>query len=62
MECSMKKYLYIYGILIFVFVVFNFYFSLNDERLNTAINLLLGGVIFGYIAWVAFIILKKMKK
>lgn len=58
----MKKYLFIYVVLIVVFIIFNLFFDLGNERLNTVVNLLLGSIIFGYISWIAIVILRRMKK
>ncbi|WP_417429560.1 hypothetical protein [Halpernia sp.] len=58
----MKKQLIIYGILIIIFLVYNFFFKVADEKTNTAINILIASIIFGYIAYLAFTILKKMNQ
>lgn len=58
----MKKHLYIYGFLIFVFVAYNLFFRAQDDRVDTAINILGASVIFGYIAWMAFVLLRKMRR
>ena len=58
----MKKHLLIYALLIMMFIIFNLFFHLRNERLNTAVNLLLGSIIFGYISWIAISILRRMKK
>ncbi|SEF46280.1 hypothetical protein SAMN05421847_0060 [Halpernia humi] len=57
----MKKQLIIYGILIVIYVLYNFFFKIADEKINTAINILFGSLIFGYIAYIASTLLKKMK-
>lgn len=57
----MKKHLTIYGILIAVFVVYNFFFKVEDERMNTVINIAFASVLFLYIAFMASVLLKKMK-
>lgn len=57
----MKKHLYIYGILILIFVVYNLFFRVEDERTDAAINILATAIIFQYIAWMAFVLLKKMR-
>lgn len=44
------------------FIVYNTFFQLQDARLNTAINILIGSVIFLYIAFMALVFLKKIKK
>ncbi|MDR2204715.1 MAG: hypothetical protein LBE36_00925 [Flavobacteriaceae bacterium] len=58
----MKKQLVIYIILILVYIVYNSFFKVEDERINAAINILIAGVLFGYIAYTAFVMLRKMKK
>lgn len=58
----MKKHLFIYAFLILAFVVFNLFGDLGSKRLNTAANLLLGSIIFGYISWIAIVVLFRMKK
>ena len=58
----MKKHLIIYAILVIIFIAFNTFVKLEDARLNTAINILFGSIIFGYIAFLAFILLKKLGK
>lgn len=57
----MKKHLYIYAVLVILFIVYNLFFQIQDERTNTAVNILLGSIIFGYIAYMAVVLLKKMK-
>lgn len=57
----MKKHLYIYGFLILLFVVYNLFFRVPEERTDAAINILGASIIFGYIAWMAFVLLKKMR-
>lgn len=57
----MKKHLLIYGILILLFVAYNLFFQAADERIDTAINILGASIIFGYIAWMAFVVLKRMR-
>lgn len=57
----MKKHLYIYAVLVILFIVYNLFFQIRDERTNTAVNILLGSIIFGYIAYMAVVLLKKMK-
>lgn len=58
----MKKHLQIYAILILGFVVYNTYFQVEDERVNTAINILYSSVLFLYIGYLAYVLLKKLKK
>lgn len=58
----MKLHLIIYAVLILIFIGFNFFVEIPDSRLSTAVNLLLGSVLFGYISWIAIVILRRMKK
>ncbi len=58
----MKKHLYIYGTLVAAFLLYNFFFQIGDDRINTALNILFASIIFGYISWMAFVMLKKMRK
>lgn len=57
----MKKQLIVYGILILIYLTYNFFFKVADEKINTAINIIFGSLIFGYIAFLAFTVLKKLK-
>ena len=56
----MKKQLYIYLAMIVAFIVYNQFFQVPDERLNTLINILFASFLFLYIAYVAFIVLKRL--
>lgn len=56
----MKKQLIIYIALILIYVIYNFFFKINDEKINTAINITIASIIFGYIAYLAFTVLRKM--
>jgi hypothetical protein len=57
---DMKKQLTVYGILILIYLIYNFFFKVDDEKINTAINILFASLIFGYIAYLAFTLLKKL--
>ena len=57
----MKKQLYIYGILIIIFIIYNQFFQVSDPRINTAINILFGSILFLYIAYMAYLVIKNMK-
>ncbi|MCT6764042.1 hypothetical protein RIT98_00640 [Riemerella anatipestifer] len=57
----MKKQLYLYAILIIVFILYNTIFKVEDGRINTIINIVFTSVLFLYIAYIAWVILKKMK-
>ncbi|SDF07923.1 hypothetical protein [Epilithonimonas hungarica] len=58
----MKKQLYIYAGLIILFVAYNFYKPVKDERSDTVINILFASVLFLYIAYIAYLVLKKIGK
>lgn len=58
----MRKYIYLYGILILLFIAFNLFFPLKDPVMNDAANILFGSVLFLYMAWMAYLILKRMQK
>ncbi|SDM15931.1 hypothetical protein SAMN05216273_11522 [Chryseobacterium taihuense] len=58
----MKIHLFIFALLIAGFVICNLFFAVNDDRLNTLINIIYASILFGYISFMAFILLKKMKK
>lgn len=58
----MKPQLIIFGILVAGYIMYNLFFQLPDERTNTVVNILLASIIFAYIAFMAFSLLKKMKK
>lgn len=58
----MKKHIAIYGVLILLFIAYNFFFKADDLRINTAINIIFASFIFGYIAYLAIVLLKKMGK
>lgn len=57
----MKKQLAIYGILIILFIIYNFFLKVDNDRINTAINIVITSIIFGYISYMALVLLKKMK-
>ena len=57
----MKKQLYIYLAMIVAFIVYNQFFQVPDERLNTLINILFASFLFLYIGYVAYLVLKRLK-
>ncbi|MDY3362479.1 hypothetical protein D1J36_002030 [Riemerella anatipestifer] len=57
----MKKQLYFYAILIIAFVLYNTVFKFEDGRVNAIVNITFASVLFLYIAYIAWVILKKMK-
>ncbi len=58
----MKPQLIIFAVLIAGFIIYNLFFQLQDDRMNTIINIALASILFGYISFMAYSLLKKMKK
>jgi len=58
----MKLQLIIFGILIAGFVIFNFFLQSDDDRINTAVNIIYAGILFGYISFMAYSLLRKTRK
>ncbi|MDQ1094951.1 MULTISPECIES: hypothetical protein [Chryseobacterium] len=58
----MKPHLIIFGILIAGFIAFNLFLQSDSDRTNTAINIIYASVLFGYISFLAYTLLRKMKK
>lgn len=58
----MKKHLFIYAIFILGFIGYNIFFRADDSKTNTGINILWASLIFGYIGYMAFVLLRKLKK
>lgn len=58
----MKRHLYIYGLLILIFISYNQFFRVEDERIDTIINILFASFLFLYIGFLAFTLLNKLKK
>lgn len=58
----MKPHLLIFASLIIGFIVYNFFFQIQDDRTNTVVNIMYTSVLFGYIAFMASSLLKKMRK
>lgn len=58
----MKIHLIIYAILVLLYIVYNAFFQVEDARLHTAINILVGSVIFLYIAFLAYVFLQNLRK
>nr|WP_300674654.1 hypothetical protein [Soonwooa sp.] len=56
----MKNQIIIYAILIVIFLAFNFIKPIKDARTNDLINIVFASFLFLYIAYIAFVILKKM--
>ncbi len=57
----MKKQLYIYMAMIIAFIAYNQFFQIQDERLNEAINILFASILFLYIGYLAYLLLKRIK-
>ncbi|MCY0970711.1 hypothetical protein [Chryseobacterium wangxinyae] len=58
----MKIHLIFFAVLIAGFIAYNLFFEIDDDRTNTVVNILYASILFGYIAFMAFALLKKMKK
>jgi hypothetical protein len=58
----MKIHLIIFAVLIAGFISYNLFLQSEDGRLNTIINILYASILFGYISFMAFTLLKKLKK
>ena len=58
----MKRQLYNYAGLILLYIMYNLFFRVEDEKTNTIINILFASALFGYIAYIGIVILRKMKK
>ncbi|WP_439479611.1 hypothetical protein [Chryseobacterium aquaticum] len=58
----MKIHLITFAVLIAGFISYNVFFEAEDERINTIINILYASILFAYISFMAFALLKKMKK
>lgn len=58
----MKKHLIIYGLLVLIFVLYNSFFQVHDAALNEVINILFTSVLFLYIAIMAWVLLKRIRR
>ncbi|MDQ0595581.1 hypothetical protein QFZ37_003950 [Chryseobacterium ginsenosidimutans] len=58
----MKPHLIVFGILIAGFIFYNLFFKISDDRTNTIINILYASILFAYISFMAFSLIRKMKK
>lgn len=58
----MKKQLYIYMFLVVVFIVYNQFFEVQDERMHNLINILFASFLFLYIGYLAYLVLQRLKK
>jgi hypothetical protein len=57
----MKKQLIIYVIIILAFIGYNQFFQVQDERVNSVINILFASFLFLYIGYIAYTVLKRLK-
>lgn len=58
----MKPQLIIFGILIAGFVMFNFFLQSDNDRINTAVNIVYASILFAYISFMAYSLLRKTRK
>ncbi|MEI3791573.1 MULTISPECIES: hypothetical protein [unclassified Chryseobacterium] len=58
----MKPHLIVFAVLIAAFIAYNLFFRIEDDRMNTVVNITLVSILFGYISFMAYSLLKKMKK
>ena len=58
----MKKQLYIYMFLVVVFIAYNQFFEVHDERMHNLINILFASFLFLYIGYLAYLVLQRLKK
>lgn len=58
----MKTQLTIYLLLILMYVLYNQFFRVEDEKTNVIINILFASFLFLYMSYMAFIFLQKTKK
>ncbi len=58
----MKPQLIIFAILIVGFISYNLFFQSPDDKTNTVINIAFASILFGYISFIAYTLLKKIKK
>lgn len=57
----MKRQLYNYAGIILLYILYNQFFQVKDEKTNAIINILFASFLFGYIAFIAFKVLKNLK-
>lgn len=57
----MKKQLYIYAAMIVAFILYNQFFQVKDVRINEGINILFASILFLYIGYLAYLLLKRIK-
>lgn len=54
--------MYVYMGMVLLYIAYNQFFAAEDEKVNTLINILFASLLFGYMAYMAILILKRMKK
>lgn len=59
---NMKKQLYFYVVLVIAFIAYNQFFQVQDEKMNTLINILFASFLFLYIGYIAYVVLKRLRK
>ena len=57
----MKKQLYNYAGIILLYILYNQFFQVKDEKINAIINILFASFLFLYIGYIAYLVLKKLK-
>ncbi|AQX11151.1 hypothetical protein KRE40_11355 [Elizabethkingia meningoseptica] len=57
----MKPHLIAYTILILLYFAYNQFFRVQNPQTNDLINIVFASFLFLYIAYIAFIILKRLK-
>lgn len=58
----MKTQLYYYLGIIIMYILYNQFLRVEDEKTNAIINILFASFLFGYIAYMGIKVLKNMKK
>lgn len=58
----MKKYIYFYGLLVMLYIMYNLFFPMEDPKYHTLVNILFASFLFLYIGILAFILLRKLRK
>lgn len=48
--------------MIIAFVAYNQFFQVEDERMNSIINILFSSFLFLYIGYIAYLVLRRLKK
>ena len=58
----MRKQLYFYIAIIIAFIAYNQFFQVADPKTNEVINILFASFLFLYIGYLAYEVLKRIKK